>query len=116
MTHHHISTVLFSQKKTPRYTHGVNEEGTTITRTLASALPDTSNVEGGLNCNVVGGNSCAFRIVSIGCGGGNWDSVKRSLVRRQRSIQYDVRKGHEHLRFRLKNPMLHRQPCYRSCY
>ena len=42
-------------------------EGTLITLTLLSALPDTSKVEVGLNRIVVGGKSCALRIVTRGC-------------------------------------------------
>ncbi len=42
-------------------------DGTDTTRTVLSALPDTSNTEFGLKRIVVGGNSCAFRIVNSGC-------------------------------------------------
>ena len=35
-------------------------------RMVLSALPDTSSVEEGLKRSVVGGNSCAFKIVKTG--------------------------------------------------
>jgi hypothetical protein len=36
--------------------------GTMITRIVLSALPDTKTDESALKRNVVGGNSCAFKI------------------------------------------------------
>lgn len=35
-------------------------------RTVLSALPETSRSDAGLKCRVVGGNSCAFKIVNNG--------------------------------------------------
>lgn len=40
--------------------------GTVMTRTVLSALPEMSRLAEGLNRSVVGGNSCAFRMVSSG--------------------------------------------------
>ena len=39
-------------------------------RAVLSALPETSNDAEGLNFNVVGGKSCALRMVSRGCNRG----------------------------------------------
>lgn len=41
--------------------------GTDTTRIVLSALPDTRRSEEGLKRRVVGGNSCALRIVNSGC-------------------------------------------------
>lgn len=41
--------------------------GTLTTRTVLSALPDTTSVDVGLNFNVVGGKSWALRMVTTGC-------------------------------------------------
>jgi hypothetical protein len=42
------------------------ELGTVMTLMVLSALPETNNVDVGLNFTVVGGNSCDFRIVTRG--------------------------------------------------
>lgn len=42
------------------------ESGTLMTRIELSALADTNSRDVGLNLMVVGGNSCAFRIVTRG--------------------------------------------------
>lgn len=42
------------------------EEGTVITRTALSTLPETSSLESGLNRTVVGGNWCASSIEVTG--------------------------------------------------
>ena len=42
------------------------ESGTVTIRTVLSALPETRRSDAGLKCKVVGGNSCAFKMVNNG--------------------------------------------------
>lgn len=50
----------------PRNVPGPDPIGTAMRRTVLSALPESNIVLSGLNRNVVGGSSCALRIVRIG--------------------------------------------------